>query len=277
MVPLAYNDNGLHSVPLPVAIEEVAAAGFSGVELSLARGRLDPFDFTPSHAARVRARLEKAGITACALAAGDARLLGGERFEPSLVHPTAEGRRQRTELLTKAVDMARELGIPTVGFASGKLHPGTDPGEAARRLKDGVLALLEYAGEDVALSLEPEPGFLIRTNAQVGSLRTEPGLESLTLCQDLGHCRVVEDDYLGASEQWLPITRHIQIEDIKGRHHRHEIPGDGDIDFPAFFALLGRSGYRGWVSVELYNQAHRYREALRRSHDVLHDARAGLS
>ncbi|MFF7725858.1 sugar phosphate isomerase/epimerase family protein [Streptomyces sp. NPDC008001] len=275
--PLAYNDNGLHCIPLPRAIDEIASAGFDAVELSLAHGRLDPFDFTESHAANIRQRLAEAGITACALATGDARLLGVEPFEPSLIHPEAEGRKRRLDLLVRSMAMARAIGIPVVSFASGRLRPHVEPAMALRWLQDGIRTLLEYAGDDIALSLEPEPGFLIETNAQVGSLRENPGLHTLTLCQDLGHCRVVEDDYLAASDQWLAITRHIQIEDIKGRRHHHEIPGDGDIDFTSFFSLLAGGSYKGYVSVELYNQTDRYREALRRSHDVLRIAQTKTS
>lgn len=277
MFDLAYNANGLRNLPLETAIKEVADAGFDGIELSLHPNHLDPFAFTESDAERLRTVLETTGLTACCLATGADDLLGTEPFEPSLIHPDPDGRRARIDLITRSIRIARRLGVPVINFASGRRKPEVAPDQAARWLRDGVRRLLEEAAGEVVLAMEPEPGFFLQTNAQVAELHADLAADGFALCQDLGHCRVVEDDYLGSVERHLPITRHIQVEDIKGRVHRHEIPGDGDIDFPAFFAALRRGGYTGYLSVELYNHADVYREALRRSHDHLRTAESAAA
>ena len=50
-----------------------------------------------------------------------------------------------------------------------------------------------------------------------------------------------------------PHTKHYHLEDIAAtRKHEHLVPGLGAIDFPAVFEQIARSGYRGWMTVELY-------------------------
>jgi sugar phosphate isomerase/epimerase len=51
----------------------------------------------------------------------------------------------------------------------------------------------------------------------------------------------------------VPHTRHYQIEDIAAdRTHQHLIPGRGAIDFAATLCQIARTGYDGWITVELY-------------------------
>ena len=48
-------------------------------------------------------------------------------------------------------------------------------------------------------------------------------------------------------------TRHYHLEDIPAsREHRHTIPGRGAIDLPAVLREIAKTGYQGWVTVELY-------------------------
>ncbi|WP_316525654.1 sugar phosphate isomerase/epimerase family protein [Kitasatospora brasiliensis] len=268
MVEFAYNANGLRTIPLERAIEAVADAGYRGIELSLHPAHLDPFAFGQAEAEPVRKALERTGLTACCLAAGADNLLGPERFEPSLIHPTAEGRARRIDLVRRSVRIADELGIPYVNFATGKRKPEVSEEQAHQWLVEGIEQVLDGSGSAV-LAMEPEPEFFLETNDGVARLADELASERFALAQDLGHCRVVEEDYLASVERNLPYTRIIQVEDIKGRVHHHEIPGDGDLDFTGFFSVLRRGGYTGYVSVELYNHTDRYEHALRRSHEVL--------
>lgn len=268
----AYNANGLRCLPLEEAIARVADAGYEGIELSLHPHHLMPGEGARETARRVRRSLEAHRLEAPSLATGGDLLLGPERFEPSLVSAAPEARERRLRFLFAAMDLARELGVPVLSFASGIRREPVAAGEAWEHLRRGVESLLDRAGE-LVLALEPEPGFLVETNAQAVSLLAELATPHLRLNQDIGHCNVCEDDYLASIERALPWTRHIHVEDIKGRVHAHEIPGDGDIDFRALFEILERRGYDHFLSVELYNHADRYPEALARSLAHLRRAR----
>ena len=265
MFRLSYNANGLRTVPLDVAIRAVADAGYQGIELSLHPRHIDPFGFRPKDADRVRRLLDENGIVACCLATGADTLLSAERFEPSLVTGDEAGRDVRLTLIRRSIDFARWLGVPVINFASGIRNPEVSEVDAQRWLLDGLKRCVEYADGDVILALEPEPGFFVQTNGEACALIAEIGSPQFGLAQDLGHCRVVEEDYLGSVAASLDATRIIQVEDIKGRHHYHEIPGDGDIDFRSFFDICATGGYDGFYSVELYNHADDFRTALKRS------------
>jgi hydroxypyruvate isomerase len=269
----SYNANGLRLLPLDQAITRVAEAGYDGIELSLHPSHLLPGRDAGEAARRIRRQIAASGLEASSLATGGDLLLGPERFEPSLISAEPEGRERRLRFLFAAIDLAREIGVPVMSFASGIRKEAVPAAEAGDHLRRGVDALVERCGDGLVLALEPEPGFLVETNAQASALLAEVDSPRLRLNQDVGHSKVTDDDYLDAIRQALPWTRHIHVEDIQGRVHRHEIPGDGDLDFPALFALLERGGYRHHLSVELYNHADRWPEALRRSRSHLEAAR----
>lgn len=269
MLRIAYNANGLRNLSLAGAIRSVAEAGYAGIELSLHPSHIDPFSFAPGQAAETRRLLDEVGVQACCLATGADTLLGPERFEPSLIHPDPAGRGRRVELIRRGIDIAAELGVPVVNFASGIPRDGVAADAAWGWLGEGVARCLEHARGAVTLALEPEPGFLVESNDRAAALVAELGDPGLRINQDVGHANVVEDDYLGSIARALPLTAHMHVEDIRGRLHHHEIPGDGDIDFPALFRILHAGGYPGFVSVELYNHADVYPTALRRSLDLL--------
>jgi sugar phosphate isomerase/epimerase len=262
---LAYNANGLRSIGLRDAVQAVAAAGYQGIELSLHPNHIDPKAFTKADADSLRTFIHEQGIQACCLATGADTLLGPERFEPSLIHPSKSARQQRIDLLRWAIDVAGWLEVPVVSVASGLRKPEVSSALAHDMLLTGISSCLEHAGTSVTLAIEPEPDFFIQTNVEACALIREIGSPYFRLNQDIGHANVCEDDYLKSIEKSLTLTSHIHVEDIKKRHHHHEIPGDGDIDFPEFFRIIRDGSYAGYISVELYNHSDMYEVALKRS------------
>jgi sugar phosphate isomerase/epimerase len=70
---------------------------------------------------------------------------------------------------------------------------------------------------------------------------------------DIGHAFCMGEDPQDWIARMAPHTRHYHIEDIGAdRVHRHLIPGEGAIDFEATLREIARSGYDGWVTIELY-------------------------
>jgi sugar phosphate isomerase/epimerase len=67
-----------------------------------------------------------------------------------------------------------------------------------------------------------------------------------------------------------PWTRHYHCEDIAStRVHRHLIPGRGAIDFDSTLAAIRRTGYSGWITVELYPHVDNPDDAGREARDYL--------
>lgn len=276
---LAYNANGLRSLSLPDAVRFLAECGYNGIELSLNRQHLDPWAFTDDDAAQLRELLAETGIVACSLATGDPLLLSEDPFEPALVNPDPQARERRMDVLRRAVRMGVRIGVPIVVFSTGRLSPGADRQEAMRIVDESVTELLAVLERELTavgaepgatvLGIEPEPGFLLETNAQVAELIERIGSDSLWLSQDLGHTVVVEDDALDSMRRHLPVTRHLQVEDIAGRVHAHLSPGEGDIDFPAVGRVLEEEQFDGWISVELYDHDHEHRRSVPESRTFL--------
>jgi sugar phosphate isomerase/epimerase len=84
---------------------------------------------------------------------------------------------------------------------------------------------------------------------------------------DIGHAYCVGQDPQDWVARMAPYTRHYHFEDIAAsRVHQHLIPGCGAIDFAATLRAIDATGYRGWITVELYpyieNPAHAARAAL---------------
>lgn len=269
MAKIAYNANGLRTLNIREAIRAISKAGYDGVELSLSPHHLDLFSVTEFEAAELRSFIQDRGLSACCLATGYDALLGPERFEPSLIHPSKSGRQQRLDALRRSIDLAGWLDVPVVNFGSGYRRPEVTVSEARAFLLEGVRSCLEHAGGEVTLAIEPEPEFFVETNVQAIELVRQVNSQRLRVNQDIGHANVCEDDYLESISAALPLTAHIHIEDIRGRVHRHEIPGEGDIDFAALSEILRSGSYEGFVSVELYNHADVYESALERSLDYL--------
>ena len=100
---------------------------------------------------------------------------------------------------------------------------------------------------------------------------------------DIGHAFCVGED----PEQWIARmaahTKHYHLDDIAAtRRHDHLIPGRGAIDFCSVLREISKSGYEGWLTVELYPyiddpdeaglQAKTYLEQIAASHDDFNPA-----
>jgi sugar phosphate isomerase/epimerase len=70
---------------------------------------------------------------------------------------------------------------------------------------------------------------------------------------DIGHAYCAGEDPQDWVAKMAPYTRHYHLEDIAAtRVHQHLVPGRGTIDFAATLAEIAKTGYDGWLTVELY-------------------------
>jgi hydroxypyruvate isomerase len=271
MFPLCFNSNGLRIFPLERAIQVIGEAGYRGIEISLHPAHIDPLNYTEQEILIARAALERYQVEPVCVATGAPNLLSTEDYEPSFIAPGADGRRQRIDLMRRSFDLARKLSVPTVNMSSGFLKPEVSEQRAWDYLVEGISACLEDVG-DLILAIEPEPKMFVETSTQAVELIRQIDSPRFKLNLDVGHVNSVEDDFLDSIRRSVPYTRHIHIEDIKGRVHFHLIPGEGDIDFASVFQVLASEGYSHWVSVELYPHADRWQESLNQSYDILQGA-----
>jgi hydroxypyruvate isomerase len=264
MFPLSYNTNGLRNLPLLRAVQEVAQAGYEGIELSFHATHFHPFLLSGQKLEEIKKSLEKISVNPICMAVGAADLLSSEPFEPSLISPDPKGRQERIRLISRALEIAKFLEVPVVNFASGVLKKEVNSEEARKNLVQGIKRCLDNARE-IILAIEPEPNMFIETTSQAIALMQEIASPNLKLNLDIGHVQCCEDDLLDSIAKAIPYTRHAHIEDIKGKVHHHEIPGEGDIDFHSVFQTLKKSNYQHYLSVELYHHADIWEQALSQS------------
>ncbi|MFF2848904.1 sugar phosphate isomerase/epimerase family protein [Streptomyces sp. NPDC058001] len=259
-IRFGYGTNGLTDLRLDDALGMLADLGYDGVGLTLDHMHLDPL--APDLATRTRhiaRRLDALGLAVTVETGARYVLDPRHKHGPSLLDPDPERRALRTGLLTRAVQVAADLGAHAVHCFSGITPDGTDPDTAWQRLADTLGPLADLAARDgVPLAVEPEPGHLLATLADFHRLRSALGSpESLGLTLDIGHCLVVEPeppaDCVRAAAPWL---RHVQIEDMRPGVHEHLPFGDGEIDFPPVLDALAATGYQGLTVVELPRHSH---------------------
>jgi sugar phosphate isomerase/epimerase len=76
---------------------------------------------------------------------------------------------------------------------------------------------------------------------------------SIGLNFDVGHAYCVSEDLPRAIAKLAPQIRHYHLEDIAAsRVHHHLVPGMGAIDFVEVVGAIRKTGYSGWLTVELY-------------------------
>ena len=264
MFKLSYNSNGLRCMDPIQAINEVAKAGYDGIELSFHPAHINPLEIDYALLDRVKDALNTNHLVLASIASGCADLLSDEPYEPSLISPDQEGRKRRIDMMKNSITIAKYLNCPILSFASGFRKNEMSEEEANKILVDGIQELLRESG-DLILAIEPEPDMFIGTSSSAIKLIDEIQNEYLKLNLDIGHVNCCEEDYLKKIDKALDYTVHCHIEDIKNRIHSHLIPGDGDIEFDRIWDILKKHSYPYFISVELYNHSDIWQTALEES------------
>ena len=101
------------------------------------------------------------------------------------------------------------------------------------------------------------PGYFLNDFDLAMDILAEVDAPNLHLQFDAYHAARITGDVLGTWDRVRARVAHIQIGGVPDRHE----PEGGDFDYPAFFKLLDRQQYKGWVSGE-YNPAGRTEENL---------------
>lgn len=255
---LAYSSNAYTKFPVEETIARIAALGYRGLELLADVPHAWPAGLLERQKLAIREclaenRLEIANLNAFMMnAVADPRQ---PYWHPSWIEPDPHYRAIRREHTLRALRLAKELGAPSIQTEpGGPLEPGRSRQAAADLFYEEIMPCVELAERlEVLLLIEPEPGLMIETFEQYLEFAGRIGSPWVGLNFDIGHafCSCQEPS------EWIarmaPHTKHYHIEDIAAtRRHEHLVPGRGAIDFPAVLREIIRSGYRGWVTVELY-------------------------
>lgn len=276
MLRFAYNTNGCTNHRLDDALDLIAEAGYTGVALTLDFPHFDPFeDDFEARAEALAKRLAELDLAITIETSARYLLDPRERYGPTLLHPTQEGRARRVEFLRRAIRVCALCGGEAVAFSSGRPRRSAGGQDAGVWLLDGLKQVADLAAEaGVVAAVEPGPGHIVATVDDFKLVRET--LKQMTdaplhLALDAGHCLVTGDrEPQAAIKEFAPVLGAVQLEDMKRGLHRHLPFGEGDMDVDAVLASLEEIGYERLVTVELPHESHRADEAIPEALDWLH-------
>ncbi len=253
-VKLAYSSNAYMKDSIVEAVQRIAKLGYAGIELMADTPHAWPLTTTDEQIADIRRALDDASLS---ISNVNAFMMNAVRdfWHPSWIEPDVAFRRQRIEHTIAALTMARKLGAPSITTEpGGPLETGMSRGWAMETFVEGLTEALTHAErENVQLLVEPEPDLLIENAEQFIELADRVRSPMFGLNFDVGHFYCVGDPLPETVERLQNLTKHYHFEDIAAsRVHEHLVPGTGAIDFKSVVAAIHRTGYDGWLTVELY-------------------------
>ena len=231
--PLAGHTNSYHTYSHDEALQGIAEAGYSAVELSAVPGWTEHVDLDADQG-ELRRKLEGYGLEPVSLSA---------HSDLTTADGLAHG--------IKAVRWAADYGIPIVNTAVGG-HQSADENEAAFLANIGAMAdEAERAG--IAIGLEIH-GDIMASGAVTLPLLEKIGRESVGINYDTANVVYYSGDT--AVEDLPKVVDklvHVHLKESKGGKGVWDFGeiGTGDVDFAGVLRILGDAGYDGPYSVEV--------------------------
>lgn len=211
----------------------LGAAGCGGIELSGEPARPDR--------AALAAALDEAGMQATGITA----ICPAPTHERDLAHPDAGARRRAVEYYRGCVDLAREVGAPTVGLIPAAI--GRVDGSVADSWDvavDGAREVAEYAGEHgVGVGVEAVnryETFLVNTAEQALAFAADIGTDNAGVILDAFHMQLEEQDSVAAVAAAAPRLRALHLADS----NRLGL-GRGQLDIAPLVSAARDAGYDG--------------------------------
>ncbi len=129
---------------------------------------------------------------------------------------------------------------------------GASRAEATRRFTDGLASVASHAGDrGVTILVESLPSAecdIVNTLAEAQAIVDEIGHPNIRTMFDTHNAADETAPHHRIVESHLPVIRHVHVNEMDGRY-----PGTGGYDFLPVLAALARGGYRGWVSLEVFD------------------------
>jgi sugar phosphate isomerase/epimerase len=255
---LAFSTNAYLRYPFEEAAARIAGIGYEGLELLADVPHAWPAGLLEGPKKAIRAAMEKNGLTFSNVNAFMMNAIADYRqpyWYPSFIEPDEGYRRVRIDHTRRALSLCAELGAPHITTEpGGPIAPGQTRKQAVDLFVEVLKPLAEHAHKvGVLLLIEPEPGLLVETTDEYLEVAERVNAPSIGLNFDVGHAYCMSEDLPGQIAKLASQTKHYHFEDIAPtRVHHHLIPGLGAIDFAEVVTAIKKTGYDGWITVELY-------------------------
>jgi sugar phosphate isomerase/epimerase len=255
---LAFSSNAYMHFSIEDTIEKIASLGYAGIEILADVPHAWPAGLLPARKDAIRDALAHYDLAISNVNAFMMNAVADPRqpyWHPGWTDPDPHYRAIRREHTKRALVLAEELGAPHITTEpGGKLTDEQSWDRGAAIFYEEIMpcvALAEQLG--VGLLIEPEPELLIETFGQYLHFMQRIDSPAVGLNFDIGHAYCVSEDPQDWVAKMAPHTVHYHFEDIAAtRVHKHLIPGRGAIDFASTLREIQKTGYSGWLTVELY-------------------------
>ncbi len=146
----------------------------------------------------------------------------------------------------RALRYAQTLGAKHLHIMSGVAEGDEAKATFVNNLRWAAAEAPEQSLTIEPINTETMPGYFLNDFDLGREIVTSIDAPNLRLQFDTFHAAKITGDVLGTWEQMRDITAHVQIAQMPNRDE----PDQGEIDYPAFFAMLDAQGYDGWVAGE---------------------------
>jgi sugar phosphate isomerase/epimerase len=249
----AFSTNAFRKFSFSQAAEAIAGAGYAGIEIMC-----DVPHAYPAHLSREDIQAIRQDLDDHCLAVSNLNAFMMNAIQdfhhPSWIEKDPDFRRIRIQHTLDCIDLAAALGAKTISTEPGGPLCGMEKETAADLFADGLHQVLPRAREKgITVLIEPEPDLLIQTSDEYLGFVHRCSHPNLGLNLDVGHFYCVGEDPVTVIEKLQAHTCHYHLEDIpETREHRHILPGEGGIDMKGVLQAIARTGFKGFITVELY-------------------------
>jgi sugar phosphate isomerase/epimerase len=272
---LAFSSNAYLRFTIEETIARVAGLGYTGIELLADVPHAWPAGLLEVQKQSMRDALARHNLTISNINAFMMNAIADPRqpyWHPSYIEPDPNYRAIRREHTKRSLHLARELGGPHITIEpGGPIAAGQTWRSGADMFYEELMPCVEVAETlSVPILIEPEPGLLIERFDQYLEFASRIDSPMIGLNFDVGHAYCVGEEPQDWVAKMADHTRHYHFEDIAAsRIHQHLVPGRGAIDFGATLTAIQKTGYFGWLTVELYPYIENPDAAAREARDVL--------
>ena len=237
--------------PFAETCKSVRATGYTGIEIAPFTLAEDPTTIPAAKRAEYRAVMRSEGLEFVGLH----WLL----VSPKGLHVTTpdQGLREKSwAFLHGLTDLCADLGPDGVMvFGSPKQRASTgglSAAEATKHLTEGLAGLAPHALErGVTVLVEALPwqdSDVVTSLDEAARIVREIGSEAVRTMFDCHNAVNETEPHATVVDRHFDLIRHVHINEMDGRH-----PGTGSYDFKPVLEVLARRGYRGRLSLEVFD------------------------
>lgn len=224
--------------PLIERFGAAAKAGFAAVE-----GQF-PYDTSP---VAVKAELDRHNLTMLGI--------NTERGGEGLVGLAAVPGRERDfdALIKQSLEYITIVGGSAIHVLAGIVPVAQRPAAERVYVANLMRAADLAAAHNITLLIEPinprdRPDYFVNRPEHAADVIAKCGKPNIKIQFDFYHVQIVGGDLMKRFEKHLPLVGHVQIAAVPSRHE----PDEGEVSYPAIYAMLDAVGYKGWVAAEYF-------------------------